>query len=185
MAELGEIRKAEEIGYKTKRSYIWTACERCGKERWVRLLLSGKPRSSICRICILKGLAGPKHYGWKGGRKIHNGYVYIWLMDEDIFFKPMTNRHRYVMEHRLVMAKKLGRNLQPWEIVHHRNGIKNDNRIENLQLMSDIGHKQLTSLEIKIDELLEGQQGLKQEIRLLRLENKQLKERLTQGTVNW
>ena len=48
--------------------------------------------------------------------------------------------------------------------------------MENLQLVSDLGHKQLTLLEQKIARLLEGQRELKAEIRLLRFENKQLRD---------
>lgn len=178
MPEIGETRKAVDLGYKGRSKFIWHACIDCGKERWA-MLTSGEPSRKRCYSCAVKVRKvpkGEKHYHWKGGRDDDGrGYIRLSLYPDDPFF-PMASSRGYIREHRLVMAKSLGRCLLPWEIIHHKNGIKNDNRIENLQLMSDNKHKQITVLEGMLDRLAVEQTNLKQEIQLLRLENESLKE---------
>ena len=72
---------------------------------------------------------------WQGGRTVSKeGYVWIWVEPTSSFFS-MSYRN-YIEEHRLVMAQHLSRCLESCEIVHHINGIRDDNRIENLEIMT-------------------------------------------------
>ena|SRR3990167_10242785 len=82
------------------------------------------------RLTASKKPFGKKHYCWKGGRyKTTKGYIEIYKPEH-----PRARGGRYVAEHRLVMEKHLGRYLEPYEKVHHINGVKTDNRIENLEV---------------------------------------------------
>jgi hypothetical protein len=88
-------------------------------------------------------LQGRNHPNWRGGRrKLSQGYIYIWQPKH-----PLASKEGYVMEHRLVMEKHLGRYLTPAECVHHLNGIKDDNRLENLSLLRN--HGENTKLHFK------------------------------------
>ena len=83
--------------------------------------------ATMCRSCSKKGLIGTAAYHWKGGRYTSRGYVYIYKPDH-----PRADKRKYVPEHILVLEQKMGRFLKRGEIGHHLNGIKNDNRPENL-----------------------------------------------------
>lgn len=73
---------------------------------------------------------GKKHHSWKGGRNMtSNGYISKYI-----------GKGKYQLEHRLIIEQLLKRKLETWEQVHHINGDKTDNRIENLKLMSISEH---------------------------------------------
>ena len=72
---------------------------------------------------------GSDNPNWKGGKTTEHGYILIWKPDH-----PYCNKSGYVKEHRLVIEAHIGRYLLPKEKVHHKNGNKKDNRLENLEL---------------------------------------------------
>lgn len=79
---------------------------------------------------------GELHPGWKGGRHLDkSGYVLVYQPDHP-YARRMgyKNSRKYVLEHRLVVEQHLGRTLTRQEVVHHKNGDRTDNRLENLEL---------------------------------------------------
>lgn len=95
----------------------WTNCSRLAKKR------QGNGQQY-----------GKNNCNWRGGRQIRiDGWVRIWIGRG----KPMADTKGYAMEHRIVMAKYLGRSLGRYEVVHHKNGNKQDNQIKNLILFKN------------------------------------------------
>lgn len=77
---------------------------------------------------------GEQNNKWKGGRILDKTTGYVWIRKPD--HPRSKSMHGYVLEHILVMEKHLGRYLFHGEVVHHKNGIRDDNRHENLELYS-------------------------------------------------
>lgn len=77
---------------------------------------------------------GPENKLFGGMRKAATrGYFAAWVPPDDPM-RAMSNARGFIAEHRLVMAQHLGRPLMRQESVHHINGCKDDNRLENLEL---------------------------------------------------
>ena len=200
MPEIGDVKRAKDIGKGGKngnQKYVWAACESCGKERWTQKRVD-KRFSRFCLNCWamknIKSLTekqrGATHPNWKGGRTESHGYIKIKLFPND-FFYPMAQKSGYVLEHRLVMAKHLGRCLQPWEIVDHKNAIKDGNEIGNLELKSQSEHMRAHSKGYR-DGYLKGlydghetrRKQLEARVILLEAENTALKKEMP-GVKAW
>ncbi len=100
---------------------------------------------------------------WKGGRiQDGNGYWQILLSPDDPYF-VMANARGYVLEYRLVVAKRLKRSLASWECVHHKDGNKGNNNFKNLELLKTQEHNGISALERKIRKLTHEITRLKKE----------------------
>lgn len=105
---------------------MWLCRCDCGIEKKVRgtNLRNGSSKSCGCLRAELISTTrrGPNNPNWRGGRKTRAGYIRhgVWGKKK--------------LEHVLVMERHIGRSLRRGENVHHKNGVRDDNRIGNLEL---------------------------------------------------
>jgi len=117
---MSQVEIAQSLGVSQK--VIWKAM--------IRFNIKTRPQ-------IKRNQFGEKNSSWKGGKTIHYNGKYIYQL---AYGHPKAKTFPYVFEHILVMEKRLGRYLNDGEIIHHKNGNRKDNRIENLVLTSRAEH---------------------------------------------
>lgn len=126
------VRLSKGKKERAKKQYVSKVCTKCGKTYEI---YAHDPRIETTKFCSRECC-----YKWKNmvgagiTRHTGNGYILIRMPEH-----PNANRRGFIYEHRLVMEKHIERQLSMNEVVHHINGIKTDNRIENLKLFSSTG----------------------------------------------
>lgn len=121
------VQIAKELGVSTAYVYKW-----CTEKHGINIMETKINKSLLKAIKPSYHREGENGNTWKGGRVVakNNGYVYLYKPDH-----PNAKKSDgYVLEHRYVMSEFLGRPLEKYEIVHHKNGNKQDNRITNLEV---------------------------------------------------
>jgi len=167
--KVGDKLPGHYIGKMTKSGryqlHEYVVCSDCGEGRWVVGIKTPSPFCLKCRI-------GPNNPQWKGGVKIQYGYRLIAISPDSPYFtmahgvdKPRLG-WGYILEHRLVMAQHLGRYLESWEHVHHRDANRLNNDISNLYITDAATHHEITRMQAQIDKLTEEVALLRKEIKL-------------------
>ena len=147
-------KRASELGkpvFKNRDPWYYPRiCLSCGKRIWQQR----RDFHRVCKECAYttrQTKSGENHPNWKGGRYHHgDGYIIVQLLPDSPYYS-MAHERGCVLEHRLVMAQHVGRCLLDSEVVHHINGDKADNQIENLELLpNDASHLPYIRLQQRI-----------------------------------
>lgn len=127
------IRQKANTIRKNGRSYYKKECPVCNKDYLTREKKQKSCSYKCAGVRNSKRVSRENHHLWNGGKGKHiNGYI-----------TRRISKNTYVLEHRLIMEQHLGRKLREKEAVHHVNGDKTDNRVENLEVMSLSEHASL------------------------------------------
>lgn len=131
----GNLRQRPNISFCSKKC---DSGKRLGKWKTLNCTICHKSfeclKSRVNRKCC--GIICSRKFAGKIRKK--NGFWY-----ENGYKILYTGKKNGIKEHRAVMEKHLGRKLENWELVHHKNGNKLDNRPENLQVMTYYEHSKL------------------------------------------
>jgi len=121
-------------------------CEVCEKTFWVHESYARVQAARFCGRACMGQSNWKRPLGWfhNGKPALGNffGYVVVWEPNH-----PSAPTGGWVFYHRLVMEKAIGRYLLPSEQVDHINTVKDDNRIDNLQILSHSEHSKKTVMD--------------------------------------
>lgn len=140
----------KQIFVKTDGFYYFLICNVCKKEFKISKYEYKRGQGIYCsRECSGIGRTGlhkynclSKHGNWKGGILISsNGYRLIKMNGHHL-----ANHSGYVLEHRLIAEKIIGRKLMKHEQIHHVNGNRLDNRPENILVLTINEHSKLHNI---------------------------------------
>jgi len=149
-----KVFKRREVGRLSAQRTKYNTCPQCNGRKFYK--------RKLCRSCENKRRGafqvGEGNPNWKGGRTQNGGYIYVLAQREG-------KKHRYQAEH-IVMWEEINGRLPDGWIVHHLNGIRDDNRLENLAAMPRKRHnlklafepyeQRIRELEEKLNELPKG-----------------------------
>ena len=122
--------------------------------------------SQVCLACYGKGMSGENNPNWKGGRSYNNGYVIL----RSKVGRPSKGKGAFYRgEHIVVWEQIHGQSLPKGWVVHHLNGIRDDNRPENLKAMPRKQHNRFKDLVLPYEQRIQALEQELQELQQLRL----------------
>jgi DNA-directed RNA polymerase subunit RPC12/RpoP len=170
-------------------------CPKCGSKRRVRRSRYNQPDfKNICRSCSCKGIDSPQFHkacneyrnkmanrsiNERPQHKDKNGYLRMVLPSSHWCYPMVTQSSGLILVHRLVMAEYLERLIEPDEVVHHKDGNRSNNNINNLELTTRFGHRLSYTNGYKagfVDAQKSQNEELLKHIKLLEWEIKQMRE---------